>query len=48
MSIFSFGRYVVATRDIAPGEVIFTEHPLEVGPNHINEVLCCVACHRWS
>ena len=41
-----FGRYVVATRDIAPGEVIFTEEPLEIGPNHNNEVLCCVGCHR--
>ena len=44
--ILRFGRYVVATRDIAPGEVIFTEEPLEIGPNHANDVLCCVGCHR--
>ena len=44
--ILRFGRYVVATRDIAPGEVIFTEEPLEIGPNHANHVLCCVGCHR--
>ena len=43
---FRFGRYVIATRNIEKGEILFEEEPLEYGPNHINDVLACVACGR--
>lgn len=41
-----YGRYMVAVRDIAPGEIILTEEPLMWGPNPTNPVLVCVGCYR--
>lgn len=37
------GRYMVASRDIQPGELIFAEEPLAVGPNHTS-LPCCLDC----
>ena len=37
-------RYIVATRDIKAGEVIFEESPLAVGPNSISTPQC-IFCH---
>ena len=34
------GRCVVAARDIAPGELIFREEALVIGPNHDTPPLC--------
>ncbi len=34
---------MVASRDIQPGEVIFSEDPLAVGPNHTT-LPCCLEC----
>lgn len=48
MLFIRFGRYVVATRDISPGEIIFKEDPLEFGPNNTNDVLCCVGCGKYE
>eukprot|EP00095_Tigriopus_kingsejongensis_P008810 maker-scaffold646_size120253-snap-gene-0.14 protein:Tk08810 transcript:maker-scaffold646_size120253-snap-gene-0.14-mRNA-1 annotation:"protein isoform b" len=39
------GRYMVAARDIQPGELIFSEEPLATGPNH-NTKPCCLECMR--
>eukprot|EP00091_Calanus_sinicus_P012451 TRINITY_DN28067_c0_g1_i1.p2 TRINITY_DN28067_c0_g1~~TRINITY_DN28067_c0_g1_i1.p2 ORF type:complete len:102 (-),score=20.19 TRINITY_DN28067_c0_g1_i1:76-381(-) len=41
-----YGRYMVAARDIAPGEIILTEKPLMWGPYPTNSVLVCVGCFR--
>lgn len=41
------GRYMVASRDINPGEVIFAEEFLAVGPNHIT-LPCCLDCLKES
>lgn len=41
------GRYMVAARDIAAGEVIFTEEPLAVGPNH-TALPCCLDCMKLA
>ena len=37
------GRFVVASRDISEGEVVFEDDPLVVGPNH-ETVPLCLAC----
>ncbi|XP_040579878.1 SET domain-containing protein SmydA-8 isoform X2 [Lepeophtheirus salmonis] len=34
------GRYLVANRVIEPGELIFTESPLVIGPHHETKPLC--------
>ena len=34
------GRVLRATRDIAPGELVFVEHPLTVGPLHDTAPVC--------
>jgi len=39
------GRYMVATRDMAAGELIFTDPPLLIGPKQITEPVC-LACYR--
>ncbi len=36
----SVGRFVVATRDLSPGEVIFTERPITVGPKQFTPPVC--------
>lgn len=38
-------RYLVATRDIKPGEVILKERPLVVGPR-VDSAPICLACYR--
>ena len=44
-----YGRYLVASRDVGPGEVIFSEAPLMWGPNNTNPALVCVGCYRsWD
>ena len=42
--LFSFIRYLVATRDIRAGEILFEEVPLAVGPNAISTPQC-ILCH---
>lgn len=39
------GRYLVATRDIKPGEVILQEIPLIKGPSQITAPVC-LGCYR--
>eukprot|EP00096_Caligus_rogercresseyi_P012657 TRINITY_DN5373_c0_g1_i1.p1 TRINITY_DN5373_c0_g1~~TRINITY_DN5373_c0_g1_i1.p1 ORF type:complete len:578 (-),score=111.95 TRINITY_DN5373_c0_g1_i1:77-1810(-) len=39
------GRYMVASRDIQPGEIIFQEEPLAYGPNH-SSLPTCMECMR--
>ncbi|XP_040574757.1 SET domain-containing protein SmydA-8 [Lepeophtheirus salmonis] len=39
------GRYMVASRDIQPGEIIFQEEPLAYGPNH-SSLPTCLECMR--
>ncbi|XP_033608644.1 SET domain-containing protein SmydA-8 isoform X3 [Cryptotermes secundus] len=41
----TLGRYLVATRDIKPGEVILKEKPLVVGPR-VDSFPICLACYR--
>ncbi|XP_040573772.1 SET domain-containing protein SmydA-8 isoform X1 [Lepeophtheirus salmonis] len=36
----SVGRYMVATRDIKPGETVLMEYPLTFGPGNPNEPIC--------
>ena len=36
---------MVAARDIKPGELIFTEEPLGLGPNH-STLPCCLDCMK--
>ena len=38
-------RYMVAARDIKPGELIFTEEALGLGPNH-QTLPCCLDCMK--
>ena len=42
---FLFLRYIVATRDIHAGEVIYEELPLAVGPNAVSTPQC-ILCHN--
>ena len=39
------GRYMVAARDIEPGEVIFAEEALAIGPSHDSQP-CCLDCMK--
>jgi len=39
------GRYLVATRDMDAGEIIFADSPLLIGPKQITEPVC-LACYR--
>ena len=36
---------MVAARDIKPGELIFTEDPIGLGPNH-STLPCCLDCMK--
>merc|ERR1719422_2743662 len=38
------GRHMVATREIKPGETIFTEKPLSFGPSE-NTKPVCIGCY---
>jgi hypothetical protein len=40
------GRYMVAKRDIQPGEVVFTDEPAVIGPDN-NAVPMCIVCWRY-
>ena len=42
-----FGRYMVATRDILPGQLILAEEPIMWGPNTTNRNLVCLGCFRF-
>ena len=39
------GRYMLAKRDLEPGEVIFTDHPAVIGPDS-NSLPLCTVCWR--
>ena len=39
-----YGRYLVASRDIAPGDLILQEECLCWGPNHDLQTVVCVEC----
>ena len=41
-----FGRYMVANRDILPGQLILAEEPIVWGPNTTNRNLVCLGCFR--
>lgn len=44
---FVFIRYLVTTKNVAPGEVIIREEPIAVGPMTYNKNYCfCFACLR--
>ena len=34
------GRYLVATRNIEPGEIVFREEPIIIGNNHETQPVC--------
>ena len=40
VSVPGVGRALVATRDIAAGELVFEERPLTVGPLHDTPPVC--------
>ncbi|KAJ4433467.1 hypothetical protein ANN_15770 [Periplaneta americana] len=39
------GKYLVASRDLSPGDVIVSEAPLVVGPKLHSEQAMCLGCH---
>ena len=39
------GRYLVATRDLKPGEMIISETPLVMGPQAVT-IPVCLACYK--
>ncbi len=39
------GRFVIATRDIQPGEVIMEEPPVTVGPKQYSSIIC-IGCYK--
>ena len=41
------GRYMLAKRDLEPGEVIFTDQPAVIGPDSSSLPLCTV-CWRYN
>ena len=42
------GRYMVASRDIKPGEVVFTDQPAVVGPDNAALPMCLVCYKKLS
>ncbi|CAB4059956.1 SMYD [Lepeophtheirus salmonis] len=40
------GRHIVASRDINPGEVVFVDRPVVVGPNHEVTPLCITCSEK--
>ena len=51
MSIFQierneqFGRFLVAQTDLKPGQLIFNESPMIVGPRQLTKPIC-LGCHK--
>lgn len=44
-----FGRYLVASRDLQPGDLVLTERPLVFGPKAMpnpETVMPCVGCYK--
>jgi len=41
----SLGRYLVATRDLKPGEMVISETPLVIGPQAVT-IPICLACYK--
>ena len=41
------GRYMVARRNIMPGEVVFTDQPAVIGPDNA-AVPMCLVCWRYA
>ena len=39
------GRYLVATRDLKPGELVISETPLVLGPQAVT-IPICLACYK--
>ena len=39
------GRFIIATRDLKPGELILAESPLAVGPMAVTPPVCLV-CYK--
>ena len=39
------GRFLVATRDLKPGEMIISETPLVIGPQAVT-IPVCLACYK--
>ena len=39
------GRYIIATRDLKPGELILTESPIVIGPQAVSPPVC-LACYK--
>ena len=39
------GRFVIASRDIEPGEIIMEEPPITAGPRQFTGIVC-LGCHR--
>ena len=40
------GRFMVAARDLRPGDVILKERPVVVGPNLLASSPLCLGCHK--
>ena len=39
------GRFIIATRDLKPGELILTESPLVIGPMAVTPPIC-LGCYK--
>ena len=39
------GKYLIASRDLSPGDIIISEPPLMVGPKLHSEQPLCLGCH---
>jgi len=44
-SNLEMGRYIIATRDLKPGELILTESPIVIGPQAVTPPVC-LACYK--
>ena len=42
----TYGRFMVAAKDIQPGQLILAEEPIMWGPNTTNRNLVCLGCFR--
>ena len=42
----TYGRVMVAAKDIQPGQLILAEEPIMWGPNITNRNLVCLGCFR--
>ena len=41
----TFGRFLVAQTDLQPGQLIFNELPMIVGPRQLTKPIC-LGCHK--